>query len=284
MISEIDTALRELLLRELPLRKGEVDIAFDQPKRQWSSQLNKPTLNIYLVDIKENVEFRGSEQLSRDKNDDGTVTVRRNPVRINLIYLITGWTREIQDEHHLLSIAMLALLRTPFLPADLVPESLKTASLPVRIEVGQADATINVTDLWSTMDNELHAGLRLTVTVAVDPYKPEIIRQVQTAEWRFQQRIPVEQTAAEERSKPVEVATSKTYFSISGKVFSQKYSPAVLKLLIKETGQEVLLNAQGEYQLSGLREGEYSLDVLTSDRILKEQKVHVPSSDYDIRV
>jgi len=284
MISEIDSALRELLLRELPLRKGEVDITFDQPKRQWTSQLNKPTLNIFLVDIKENVEFRGSEQLSREKNDDGTVTVRRNPVRINLVYVITGWTREIQDEHHLLSIAMLTLLRTPFLPADLVPESLKTASPPIRIEVGQADANINLTDLWNTLDNELHAGLRLTVTLAVDPYKPEIIKQVHTAEWRFQQLAAPDQAQPEGRTKLNAAAPSKTFFTISGKVHSQKYSPSALKLSIKETGHEVQLNPQGEYKFSGLREGDYTIDVLASDRILKEQKVHVPSSDYDIRV
>jgi hypothetical protein len=284
MISEIDLALRELLLRELPLRKGEVDIAFDQPNHQWSSKINKPTLNIFLVDIRENVEFRGSEQLSREKNEDGTVTIRRNPVRVDLVYLITGWTREIQDEHHLLSIAMLALLRTPFLPADLAPDSLKTASLPIRIEVGQSDTNINLTDLWNTLDNELHAGLRLTITLAVDPYKPEIIKQVQTTEWRFLQNPQPEQVLPEEGSKPLEVAISKTYFMINGKVLSQKYSPSVLKLVLKETGQEVQLNAQGEFQLSGLREGEYTIDVIASDRILKEQKVHVPSSDYNIKV
>jgi hypothetical protein len=284
MISEIDTALRELLLRDLPLRKGEVDIVFDQPKRQWSSQLNKPTLDLYLVDIKENIELRGSEQLYREKNEDGTVTLRRNPVRLDLIYLVTGWTREIQDEHHLLSIALVALLRTPILPAELTPDSLKTASLPVRIEVGQPNTLNNLTELWTTLDNELRPGLRLTVTLAVDPYKPEILRQVQTAEWRFLQRSAPDRADLAKTAPVIEAAPSKTYFTVAGRVLSQKYSPGVLKLVIKETGQEAPVNPQGEYQLSGLREGDYVVDVVAPDRILKEQKFHVPSSDYDIRV
>jgi hypothetical protein len=284
MISEIDTALRNLLLRDLPLRKGEIEVAFDQPKRQWSSQVNKPTLNLFLIDIKENVEFRGSEQLSREKNDDGTITVRRNPVRIDLIYLITGWTREIQDEHHLLSIAMIALLRNPFLPADLTPESLKTPTLPVRIEVARADAMLNLTDLWSTLDNELHAGLRLTVTLAIDPYKPEIVKQVQETEWRFVQHSRLDNPEATVDGTPDVVALSKTYYSLSGKIISQKYSPTSLKLVVKENGQQAKINSQGEYLLHGLCEGDYAIEVIASDRILKVQKIHVPSSDYDIQV
>jgi hypothetical protein len=285
MISEIDTALRNLLLRELPLRKGEIDIVFDQPKRQWSSQVNKPTLNLFLLDIKENVEFRGSEQLMREKNDDGTITVRRNPVRIDLIYLITGWTREIQDEHHLLSVALLVLLRNPFLPVDLTPEGLKSASLPVRIEVARVDAVLNLTDLWSTLDNELHAGLRLTVTLAIDPYKPEVIKQVQETQWRFVQHSRLdnpEEAAIDE--PPDVVALSRVYYSVSGKIVSQKYSPGVIKLVVKENGQQAKINAQGEYLLHGLYEGDYAIDVIASDRILKVQKIHVPSSDYDIQV
>ncbi len=284
MISEIDTAIRNLLLRELPLRKGEIDIVFDQPKRQWSSQVNKPTLNLFLLDIKENVEFRGSEQLMREKNDDGTITVRRNPVRIDLIYLITGWTREIQDEHHLLSVALLVLLRNPFLPVDLTPEGLKSASLPVRIEVARADAAMNLTDLWSTLDNELHAGLRLTVTMAVDPYKPEIIKQVQETEWRFVQHSRLDNPDVLLDETPDVVALSKVYYSVSGKIGSQKFSPSALKLVVKETGQQAKINAQGEYLLHGLCEGDYAIEVIASDRILKVQKIHVPSSDYDIQV
>jgi len=284
MISEIDNALREFLLRELPLRKGEVEITFDQPKRQWSSQLNKPTLNIFLIDIKENLDFRGSEQLSREKTEDGSVAIRRNPVRIDLIYLITAWTREIQDEHHLLSIALLALLRAPFLPGDLVPVSLKSANLPIRIEVARGDLFGNVTDLWTTLDNELHPGLRLVIRLAVDAYKPEIIRQVQTTEWRFLQKESQQPDSFEGGTKQIEVVPSKTSFMINGRVLSQKFSPSVLKLILKETGQEVVVNPQGEYQLSGLKEGDYTLDVLAADRVLKEQKIHVPSSDYDLSV
>jgi len=45
MFHEIDGALRQLLIREIPIRNGEVDVVFDQPTREWASRLSRPTLN-----------------------------------------------------------------------------------------------------------------------------------------------------------------------------------------------------------------------------------------------
>ena len=61
MITDVDEALRELLLQEIAIKGNEVDIKFDQPKREWSSRLNKPTINLFLFDLRENLRLRGSE-------------------------------------------------------------------------------------------------------------------------------------------------------------------------------------------------------------------------------
>ena len=143
MIYEIDNALRELLIREMPMKKGEVDIAFEQPKRDWSARLNKPTLNFFLFDLRENVELRGSEQWIRQDNPDGTVTLKRNPVRMDLQYLVTSWAREIQDEHRLLSAALTALLRLPVIPEDLLPDELTDQPAPIRLSVAQGNGLSN---------------------------------------------------------------------------------------------------------------------------------------------
>jgi hypothetical protein len=284
MIAEIDTALRELFVREMPIRKGEIEIAFELPKREWSAKLNKPTLNLYMFDIKENVELRGSKQTFREEHEDGTITLRRNPVRVDLHYLLTAWTKDIQDEHHLLSSALVTLLSQPVLPQDLMPESLKNHSFPVRIEIAQKDVMSNITDLWSTLDNEIRAGLRLTVTFSIDPYKAETRSMVRTTELHFLQ-LSNPELAASQGSQPKDnAAPSKTYFMINGRVTSDKFSPSVLKLVLNETGQETLPNEAGEFKFAGLQAGEYHLDILTNDRILKHQKIQVPSANYEIRV
>ena len=284
MIAEVDNALRELLIRELPIRKGEIEIAFDQPRREWSTKLNKPTLNLYLFDIKENVDLRGSKQTFREDHEDGTVTIRRNPVRVDLNYLVTAWTKDVQDEHHLLSSALVALFSQPFLPQDLTPESLKSQTFPIRIDVVQKDVMSNITDLWSTLDNEMHTGLRLTVTISVDPYKPETRAVVRTTEMRFLQMSNPELVEQGQAEAQALVAPPKSYFLINGRVISEKYSPSVIRLVLSETGQTHKPDENGAFTFSGLQAGDYHLDVLANDRILKRQKIQVPSNNYDIRI
>ena len=54
MINDLDEVLRQFLVRELPIKNSEVDIAFDQPAREWSARVSRPTLNLFLYDLREN--------------------------------------------------------------------------------------------------------------------------------------------------------------------------------------------------------------------------------------
>jgi hypothetical protein len=286
MIYEIDHALRELLIREMPMKKGEVEIAFEQPKRDWSARLNKPTLNFFLFDLRENVELRGSEQWDRQDNPDGTVTLKRNPVRLDLQYLVTSWARDIQDEHRLLSAALTALLRQPVIPEDLLPDGLKGQSAPIRLNVAQGNSMSNVTELWSTLDNDLHPGIRLTVTFSVDPYQPVTFTAVRTTEVRFfQNPNPDAVQASAARAQEVPAASlSRSAFLVNGQIVSNKYSPSALKLILAETGGEIEILEDGSFKIGRLREGEYNLDVIVNDRVLKRQKLQVPSVKYEIKI
>lgn len=286
MIYEINNALRELLIREMPIKKGEVDIAFEQPKRDWSARLNKPTLNFFLYDLRENVELRGSELWTRQDNPDGTVTLKRNPVRIDLQYLVTSWAREIQDEHRLLSVALTALLRQPAIPEDLFPNNLKEQQTPIRLNVAQGNVLGNLSELWSTLDNDLHPGIRLTVTYSVDPYKPVTYTTVRTTEMRFLQDPDPDavQISAARSQKPPAPELSRTAFLVNGQVSSNKYSPSVLRLVLVETGGEIEINEDGNFKIGYLREGDYNLNVIVNGRVLKRQTLQVPSINYDIKL
>ncbi len=285
MISDVDNVLRELLLRELPLRKGEVDITFDQPKREWSGRLNKPTLNIYLYDLRENVELRGSEQPMRETLDDGTISLRRNPNRIDLLYLVTAWAKETQDEHRLLSAALNALFREPFLPRDLLSEELKKQRLPIHIDVAHSTMLKDLSDLWGNLDNELHTGIRVTVTLAIEPVPPELIPPVRSTEMGFVKTPNADEIAAAAFHGSEAVAVqSNTYYMVTGRLSSEKFSPATLKLVLKETGQEIALQENGDFQIMRLSAGEYHLDILANERVLKHQKIQVPSPSYEIQV
>src|SRR5262245_35297622 len=113
MIDDLDEALRQLLTRDLPIKNGEIDISFDQPKRELSARLSRPTLNLFLYDLAENKKLRqanpGMWEIEHDSN--GQATKRRREVRVDLRYMITAWATEAEDEHRLLTRTLLALFR-----------------------------------------------------------------------------------------------------------------------------------------------------------------------------
>ena len=287
MIPDIDNALRELLLKEIPMRRGEVDITFDQPKREWSARLNKPSLNLYLYDIRENTELRGSEQVLREEIDVNRVRLRHTPTRLDLCYLITGWAKEVQDEHRLLSSALMTFLRHPQLPDELLPTELRTPALPIHIKIAQGKATHEITDLWNALDNELRPGLRLTITLALEPMPADVVAPVRTTQLDFMQNPnpdALAAAAANPNAAPPVAVPSRKSFMVNGKVSSQKYSPAVLKLILSETGKGIDLSEDGRFKIARLLAGEYHLDILANDRLLKRQTIQVPSPGYEFEV
>src|SRR5438093_232151 len=57
MIQDVDESLRALVKRDA-LNGSKADIAFDAPNKEWSSRRNTPTVDLYLYDIREDLEQR----------------------------------------------------------------------------------------------------------------------------------------------------------------------------------------------------------------------------------
>jgi hypothetical protein len=289
VIADVDDVLRKLLIQEIDIKGNEVDIQFDMPKREWSSRLSKPTINLFLFDLRENLRLRGSEQYSTVNRPDGTSEVRRNPVRMDLRYLMTAWVKEAEDEHILLSNALMGLLRNPFLPVALFPERLQNQPAPVPLEVAtfppENGPVDKFSEIWGVLDNEMRPGVLVTVTISVDPYKPVIYKQVQSREMRFVQDPDIGQTERTSAGLIHTKALSKAYWVLAGTIKSEKYDPSSLTAILVEKQLPVELDADGRFSLHGIVEGEYHLDILFSKKVLKRQKILVPSpGGYEIQV
>ena len=113
MIADLDETIRQLLVTELPILEDEIEIKFDQPKREWSSRLSKPTINMFMYDMRENVRLR-AQQWERQQSKNGArshiVARKRTPVRIDCQYMLSCWAVEPEDEHNLMSAATMCLL------------------------------------------------------------------------------------------------------------------------------------------------------------------------------
>ena len=287
MIPDVDEVLRKLLIREIDIQGNEIDIQFDSPRREWSSRLSKPTINLFLFDIRMNLRLRGSEQFTTITRDDGTSEVRRNPVRMDLRYLMTAWVKEVEDEHLLLSSALIGLLRNPFLPSELYGAGLQSQPAPIPLEVAtftpENGPVDKFTEIWGVMDNEIRPGVLVTLTISVDPYKPVIYRQVQTREIRFVQDNDINGPSASDDSRSTRSA-SKAYLITGGRIRSDKYDPSSLTIILVENQSPVKLDAEGKFVLTNIVEGEYHLDILLNKKVLKRQKIQVPSPAYEIVV
>ena len=58
MLNLLDESLEEFLRAVVPLPKREVDISFDAPDKDWSARVSRPTINVYLWDVRRNVSER----------------------------------------------------------------------------------------------------------------------------------------------------------------------------------------------------------------------------------
>ena len=118
-LADLDEALRTLLRRELERHGFEgVEIAFDAPASDWSAKLTAPTVNLFLYDLRENVGQ--SEASPRDVRVNGATMSAPPPMRLEVTYAVTAWTKAVEDEHRLLSQVLAILFSHTSLPADLL--------------------------------------------------------------------------------------------------------------------------------------------------------------------
>ncbi len=276
MIDELDEALRQLFIRELPIKNNEVDIAFDQPKREWSARLSRPTINIFLHDVRENVKLRQAQfQREPERTKDGRAVQHLNFIRLDLHYVVTVWATEPEDEHRLLTRALLVLFKNQELPIDLLPDSLKDQPWSVPLIVAQYETVEKPSDIWNVMDNQQRPAIMMVATIALDPTVPFTAPLVRTRELRFGQAA----TPALVQKVDGDGASG-SYWTIGGAVRSQK--PLTnLSIRMLENGQPVSLLGDGRFAIGNLKPGDYTLELSADGLKPKQQKITVPSPDYD---
>jgi hypothetical protein len=279
MFDEIDEVLRKLLIREIPIANSEIDIAFDQPKREWSARLSRPTLNLFLHDVRENVKLRQQGQGPELERaiQAGTVTQKHKAHRVDLHYALTVWAKEPEDEHRLLAATLLALFRHATLVEDL-PESLQDQPAPIALKVAQYDELEKPSDLWNVMDNQQRPVINLVVTLALHPFKPLVGPIVRSRELVIGQAL---EPAATGRLK-AEAGARRTW-TVGGQVRSHAERGPLdhLRVVLLPAGQEATLQADGRFVLSCLDAGDYTLEISAAGRAPVRHLITVPAPDYD---
>jgi hypothetical protein len=167
MLADLDETLQGLLREELKRHRFEdVEIAFDAPSRQWSGQLSKPTVNVFLYDMREAEEVRASEWAAMRRN--GRTFEGRPPMVLACSYAVTAWTQAVEDEHRLLSQVLAILFAFPELPREKLNGRLADGSQrwPIKGRIGQSKG--DKSDFWTAVGGEYKVSLDYVVQLAVE--------------------------------------------------------------------------------------------------------------------
>jgi hypothetical protein len=180
MIQDVDQLLEGIVRRDA-LNGSAVELVFEAPTKDWVARRSGPAVDLYLYDIREDLERR-VPAWEDFKDDSGKVKDRRLPPRrFRLAYLVTAWTQRPEDEHRLLSALLSCFIRNAMLKPDELDGALADADLPIYIDVAQPPSQDrSLADVWSALGGELKPSLDVVVTAPMvvsrtAPFGPPVL-------------------------------------------------------------------------------------------------------------
>jgi hypothetical protein len=279
MIKDLDDTIEGILIEDGGFQRDVVDIRFETPNREWSAGISRPTLNCYLFDIRENLELRqqGRQVEARDSHE----AVRRQPALwFSFTYLITAWTRAVEDEHHLLWQALLTLARFNALPSERLKGGLSQNGAPIYTAVARPDSVLKSPgEFWTALENQLKPSLSYTVTLRVERETALAISTVSSILLRVQR---VDQANGLTAGEPAESYAEVNSFG--GVVRADDGTP-IADAVVKVEGRkaQVRTDAEGRFRMRGLAPGNYTL-LAEHSMGTGRREVRIPELSYEITV
>lgn len=190
MIHDADETLIRMLQAELiklpgcPIR-DRAQITFDPPTVAEANQDGEARLNLYLFDVRENLQERSEGFVRRpSRADDETLGTSRVPAQMDLTYLIsTHAGDDPRTEHRLLGEVLAVLLRRKTVAPEYLAGALGGIPCPVRLAVAQPEhvAAADPKSLWQALGGQLRPALFLVVTAPLDPHETVWTRRIREA-------------------------------------------------------------------------------------------------------
>jgi Pvc16 N-terminal domain/Carboxypeptidase regulatory-like domain len=166
-IADLDEAIRLLLERELGRHGFEgVQIAFDAPARDWSAKLTGPAVDLFLYDLREAADR--AELTPTEQRADGRATVIAPPLRLELSYAVTAWTKTVEDEHRLLSQLVAILHSYRHLPPELLGGQLAANPRLREAETSVGRPREGKADFWTSVGGQYKASIDFAVILTID--------------------------------------------------------------------------------------------------------------------
>lgn len=268
MLKDIHNALVQLVYTYGRIDPLDVDVRFDIPDEEWVSSLTRPTISFFLFDVQENTEKR--ETSMQTLRESGKAQRRMPPRRIDLYYLASVLTAEVEDEHQLLWRLLATLMKHQQFPAAALPNSLKSLDPGIVTRVERQHEGGNLLEIWNALGSRPHPALCYVVTAPLD------------LEVAFEVPLILTRTA---RYKTMDRVGESDRIGIQiGGVVRDKIGKPLPDITVKigAGGEGATTNAAGQYVLHGVPAGPVNLSVLEQGGVEKRVEVQIPSESYDI--
>lgn len=160
MLDLIDESLESFFRAAVPLSATDVDVSFEPPDREWSATLTRPTVNLFLWDIRRSASRSRSGVRLEQRPDGQTVHQPARPV-VELRYVVTAWTSDHGDERALLAGLIRALLAHATVPRDFLPGEYDRLEAPA---LTMARVGEDHMDVFKALEGQLKPGINMVLT------------------------------------------------------------------------------------------------------------------------
>ena len=163
MLELIDESLEAFFRATVPLSATDVDVSFDPPDREWSAKLTRPTVNIFLWDIRRSTARATSGRRTVER--DGAVFYEPQPPYIELRYVVTAWTSDHGDERALLAGLIRSLLAHGSISREFLTSAFDELHQPA---LTMAAAGEDHMDVFKALEGQVKPGLNMVLTTEFD--------------------------------------------------------------------------------------------------------------------
>jgi hypothetical protein len=270
-IADLDEALRKLLRRELERHGFEgVEVAFDAPSKEWSGKLTSPTVDLFLYDLREAVE-RASISPSEGRGN-GQAIVTPPPLRLELTYSVTAWTKAVEDEHRLLSQVLAILFSYKRIPDDVLDGvSLNGGSRLAGAETAVGRPREEKADFWTSVGGTYKASIDYVVHVAIES----------GASYVRGPEVRMQTLRARLSDGPARTMTE--LHRLGGTLRDAAGEPVPdAWVAVPEAGQWAVTDRDGRYRFDRIRPGSHRVIARTSSGDETEAAIEVPGAPADL--
>ena len=271
MLADLDESLRALLKRELGRHGFDgVEVVFEAPTKEWAAALSAPTVNLFLYDLREATDRRISEW--KEQRGNGQSFAERPPLRVEVSYAVTAWTRAVEDEHRLLSQVLAILYAYTILPDDALVGTLANGTQPFPLDTKTAAGrSEDKADFWTSIGGQYKASVDYIVFVSADPGT------------RFERGPEVRTATVQLLDRAARTATMEEFHRTGGVLRDADGEPvANAWIALPEEGLWAASDAGGRFRFAPLHPGTYECLARTADGAEAKGRLEVPGQGVEL--